>query len=374
MTNFSEEWLAEYQEKLRGPSPVVPDAVSPMETRIISLALSVPPVAEPHFIAGWPPQAVAQLLTLWREGMSVEQISAAIQKKPRHIVVKVHRLAKRGLIELRAKPFTEEDDKRLLRDYEAAARTGTARELAAEMGRTPQFLSRQARRLGLTINDRARPWSSEACSANVKQWLSENPHPRGMAGKKKTPESIELTRQSSLRAWANPASKFNSKDYRKKLSERMSAAQAAGILRQGYSRGSAGRCPELGPKYFRSSWERNYARYLNFLLEKGEIAKWEYEPDTFWFTAILRGVRSYKPDFKIWGRVDSAPYYVEIKGWMDAKSKTKLKRMKKYHPHIRVDVVEQKQMKALAQTIGPLLPGWERPTGSTFGGRRELLL
>lgn len=44
MTNFTEEWLLDYQAKLHGTSsvPAKPD-IPPPETRIISLALSVPP-------------------------------------------------------------------------------------------------------------------------------------------------------------------------------------------------------------------------------------------------------------------------------------------------------------------------------------------
>jgi hypothetical protein len=105
----------------------------------------------------------------------------------------------------------------------------------------------------------------------------------------------------------------------------------------------AGRRPDLGNIYFRAKWEANYARYLNMLKKLKAIHKWEYEPDTFWFEKIKRGVRSYKPDFKVWDRQGSDPYYIEIKGYLDQKSRTKLKRMAKYYPHIRVDVVSKKE-------------------------------
>jgi hypothetical protein len=58
---------------------------------------------------------------------------------------------------------------------------------------------------------------------------------------------------------------------------------------------------------------------------------------------------------------------------MDKKSETKLRRMKKYHPRTRVDLVDQKQYAALAQTVGRLLPNWEH--GKSFGRKqRDLLL
>ncbi len=98
--------------------------------------------------------------------------------------------------------------------------------------------------------------------------------------------------------------------------------------------------------YMRSSWEKKYAGRLHLLKLAGEIKDWEYEPDTFWFESIKRGVRSYKPDFKVFQN-DGSFYYVEVKGYMDAKSKTKLKRMKRYYPDVRIEVVTGARLKGL---------------------------
>jgi hypothetical protein len=110
--------------------------------------------------------------------------------------------------------------------------------------------------------------------------------------------------------------------------------------------------------YFRSAWEANFARYLNWLVSKGEISGWTYEPTTFWFEAIKRGVRSYKPDFGI-TPTEGEPYFIELKGWMDPRSRTKLKRMAKYHPKVRVDLVDEAAYRAIARTVSSLIPGWE---------------
>ncbi len=83
--------------------------------------------------------------------------------------------------------------------------------------------------------------------------------------------------------------------------------------------------------FFRSSWEVNYACSMELLKKAQQILDWEYEPKTFWFEDIKRGVRSYKPDFKI-TKLDGTHYWVEVKGYLDSKSKTKLKRFKKYYP------------------------------------------
>ncbi len=92
--------------------------------------------------------------------------------------------------------------------------------------------------------------------------------------------------------------------------------------------------------YFRSKWEYVYAKYLQWQLKAGIIARWEYEPETFWFEAIKRGVRSYRPDFAVY-LASGKRYWVEVKGYMDAKSKTKIKRFNKYFPEERLIVVEK---------------------------------
>lgn len=111
--------------------------------------------------------------------------------------------------------------------------------------------------------------------------------------------------------------------------------------------------------YLRSRWEANYARYLMWLESRGEIQRWEYEPDTFWFEGIKRGVRSYLPDFKIWKTADSEPYYVEVKGNMDSKSATKIKRMAKYHPDISLELCDAHVYNTIRLTFGKMIPNWE---------------
>ena len=83
--------------------------------------------------------------------------------------------------------------------------------------------------------------------------------------------------------------------------------------------------------YFRSLWEWRVAKHLQMLKDLGIILEWEHEPKTFWFLAIKRGVRSYLPDFRV-TKPDGSHYWIEVKGHLDRKSVTKLKRMAKYYP------------------------------------------
>lgn len=91
--------------------------------------------------------------------------------------------------------------------------------------------------------------------------------------------------------------------------------------------------------YLKSKWEVKYAYYLEYLKKIKYIKDWMYEPDTFWFEKIKRGVRSYTPDFKIFN-TDESFEYIEVKGYWDEKSLTKLKRMRIYHPNIKINKVD----------------------------------
>lgn len=57
--------------------------------------------------------------------------------------------------------FTPEHDAELILSYTLYASSGRLAELAKKMGRTKQFLCRQAKRLGLTDIKRDRPWMTK---------------------------------------------------------------------------------------------------------------------------------------------------------------------------------------------------------------------
>lgn len=136
-----------------------------------------------------------------------------------------------------------------------------------------------------------------------------------------------------------------------------SQANREGAPAATHKRSNGGRREDLDNVYFRSSWEANYARYLNWLKSVGVIASWLYEPQVFEFP-VKRGNTSYTPDFKVTS-IDGSYSWHEVKGWMDAASKTKLKRMAKFYPSEEVIIIGKKEYYEIARAIKNALPGWE---------------
>jgi hypothetical protein len=117
---------------------------------------------------------------------------------------------------------------------------------------------------------------------------------------------------------------------------------------------------EVGDKkiFARSKWEYRYAMYLQILKENNDIKDWEHEPTTFWFEGIKRGVVSYKPDFLVIHN-KGVEEYVEVKGFMDAKSKTKINRMRIYHPKVKLRVIGADWFKQNNKALKVLIREWD---------------
>ncbi len=139
-----------------------------------------------------------------------------------------------------------------------------------------------------------------------------------------------------------------------------------------------GKRKDLNNIYMRSKVEANYARYLKFLK-----IEFQHEPRTFLFLGIRRGNVSYMPDFYL----PKEDRWVEVKGWFDPSSKTKLKRFKKYYPEqfakltvvvrdpwaagkaaiqamkflekLEIPPARIESYKEIDRKLGGLIPGWE---------------
>lgn len=266
----------------------------------------------------------------------------------------VHERLKRIGVVRKQNVFTRDDEERLIREYEDYVNSGRLEELADSMGRTPQFLCRKASRLGITNKARSKAHMSAGMSARAKDWHARNPHPRGFQGKSHSHSAREAISLNSRRYWDSRTQEQRDEHLMKSLKSRKSppAPRPNASWKGGWR--------EVGGRniYFRSRWEANYGRYLQWLKEKGEISDWWHEPETFWFDGVKRGCVSYLPDFLVEESTGERVYY-EVKGWMDQRSKTKLRRMKKYHPSVKLILIDAAQYRSLERKLRGLVPGWE---------------
>ncbi len=246
------------------------------------------------------------------------------------------------------------------------------RELAEKLNRPLASVFSLASELGLGNYFRkkggekpSRKWSTDAesraaISRSTKAHIAKNGHPCGMAGKKHSPETIAIISVKSKafhsRVTKKQRRQMNIKSNLTKIALYGTAGPPPGSTP--YSRTKGGKRADLGDMYFRSGWEANYARYLNWLVAQKVIKSWKFEVKTFRFEGITRGTLTYTPDFEVEENNGDIVYH-EVKGWMDAKSKTRLKRMKKYHPTVKLLLIDQKQYKAIEKMVSKIIPHWE---------------
>lgn len=202
------------------------------------------------------------------------------------------------------------------------------------------------------------PEQRAAISVRAKAWIAKNGHPRGALGMKHTPDTLARIAAKSKANWDRLTDEQIG-ERNMKIRKTMERNGTTPIYNREKASWKAG-WREIGGnrKYYRSRWEANYARYLEWLKQQKAIAGWSHEPTTFWFEGIKRGCVSYLPDFRV-DENDGSETYHEVKGWMDDRSKTKIKRMAKYHPKVKLIVIDGKQYKALAKQVSAFVPGWE---------------
>lgn len=210
---------------------------------------------------------------------------------------------------LKAKPWTPDEDMLLSELYARFPEARFLDSVARQLGRSRAAVACRANELGLTRRDRPR-----------------------------ARESVRLTAQ---------------------------AARQYGKTRNGRGVPTAGGYREDLGIYVRSRWEANYARYLQWLKARKEIRDWQYEADMFEFPHIRRGTRFYTPDFKVI-KADGSVEYHEVKGYMDQKSRTALKRMARYYPDVRIVVIDAAYYRDLRRKLSRLITGWEEPSGRLY--------
>ena len=194
-------------------------------------------------------------------------------------------------------------------------------------------------------------------SERMKAHHATHEHPRGALGMAHTPETRQRLSDLHTARWQGMTEAERSAHTLKQMRARAEKGSLA-VERNGVSWKGGWRVIGGVRKYYRSRWEANYARYLEWLKGMGKVAAWAHEPETFWFEGIKRGSVTYLPDFRVTFPDGSVEYH-EVKGWMDARSRTKIRRMAKYHPTVRLLVIDSKAYRSLQRSVGALVPEWE---------------
>lgn len=314
----------------------------------------------------WSDHDVHCLRTGYELSHSVSEISALIGRTKGSIRNQAYKMG----ITTRDDSWSEVEIAVLREAYNAATHIGDLSGLPPRLGRSRTAISRKAAQLGLSDPTRPRHRKpkadrrkfkteeerSAARSKTLRDRHASSVHP--MAGKKHDAACRQRISEATKAYFCTETAAQRESRIDKAM--RTKVAKYGGIAPK-IERGTwKSGWREIGGKrhFFRSRWEANYARYLEWLKGRGQIVDWHYEPETFWFDAIKRGVRSYKPDFRVLELNGTKPLH-EVKGWMDARSQTTLKRMAKYHPQETIILVREKDYKAIARTVGPLIGGWE---------------
>lgn len=301
----------------------------------------------------WSEEEIEKLKDYYKKELSIKEISNILNRTEKAIRNKAYKLGISG-----RNNWSKKEVKQLVKLYNENNKRGDLNldDFANKVGRLKSNVCRKAKKLGLTNQNRKlnKEEIDKLKESGKKQW-------NNLSLKEKLKVKNNLTKMrhkgvnKKIYHCKNCGKKILRYPCENKGKNIFCSLNCKGVYAVKYKKGSvysntkSGKREDLDDQYFRSSWEANYARYLNFIGEK-----WEYEPKEFEFKEIKRGTRFYLPDFYL----PDKERYVEIKGWFRRKDKTKLKRFKKYYPEEfeKLILVIEKEFKgkqaAFAKKIG----------------------
>jgi hypothetical protein len=310
----------------------------------------------------------------------------------------ISHLAERlGVLQRDRSQWTDKENQILGLNYANKGKYWCAQRL---LERSPKSIVVQARKLGLAIDPRSeyyKDWQARAAASKrgrskpgfsdlVRRLWKEGRIPKPIFTAERRQQQSEMMRHrharygnpnkgkrlsddtklkmsaASRRMWSDPAFSAKMRTPERREARRKNSSES--WIRSGranenaYSRCCGGRRGDPGDLFFRSGWEANYARILNVLVAQNRIHRWEYEPDPFRFP-LKYGPLSYTPDFKVWEVDGGTHYYVEIKGWMDEKSRLKHLRMAQFHPDVPIRIIGPAEYKSLQAEYSSQIERWE---------------
>lgn len=139
----------------------------------------------------------------------------------------------------------------------------------------------------------------------------------------------------------------------------VSARPTSPVLIGGYASKWAGRV-QIGDtfNYYRSLWEYNYACYLEFMVRRNQFKRWEHEPERYCFKdKYKRPPYDYLPDFRVTTLSGYFEFH-EVKGWMNGKSRAKIKRFERHFPQFGKVIVRDKDWFKCNESVLKCSPGY----------------
>ena len=247
------------------------------------------------------------------------------------------------------KPFTDQE-KEMIKKWYTKENGVNLQELSKLLNRSKTSISKIARDLGCTKYGNYTEQERKERSVSMSKMVLSIEHPRGMLGKHHTDEVKKRVSIASSTRAANMTYEEKHEIAMKAVETKRKNGVYFNTTSNAYSRTKSGIRKDLG-QYFRSAWEANIARILDY-----EDIEWEYECKRFFFKEEVDGVLSYQPDFYL----PQFNKWIEVKGWMDEKSKIRLKLFAEQYPeeNNNLILVDEKFYKDLYREFY-VLPNWE---------------
>lgn len=257
--------------------------------------------------------------------------------------------------------FSKEEDDEIIRVYsEGFVRgEGALDRLVSKLSRTKQSVCRRARFLGLKTSYKRKFSDSlvEKFKEDRVDWWSKHTHPKGMLGKNHSISTRLAMKKTRKEIWDSYSEeeKYSRNNARACAPRKPRTNSARGNWKAGWREIGDGKF------YFRSRWESNYARVLDLLKRSKEILDWEHEPKRFVFSKFNEKNKrsiSYLPDFRV-TRLDGSFYWVEVKGYVCARSKLNFALFADEYPDEELIVIGLTWFKENSIHLSEYIDGWE---------------
>ena len=269
------------------------------------------------------------------------------------------------------KPLTLKEKEEIEKFYKNNPNEMNLEEFSKKLGRQKTSISRYARKIGLTkYNRKFSKQSIEKMKNSLSiyretdtyknivlksqtsllKYYAQNEHPRGMLNKHHT----DYTKNKMSKSHIELSKKMTYEEKHKIAMKAVETKRKTGgfhTTSNAYSRCKGGYRNDLN-QYFRSAWEANIARLLNHF-----NIIWKYEIKRFNFDKEVSGVISYQPDFYL----PQYDIWIEVKGWMDAKSIKRLELFEKYFPceYKKLFLIDEKVYNDLNKIYASSIKNWE---------------